>query len=242
MTMKLSKIQEKFIAAIYDKSNLEILPEIVSSDIPKEELVGIYRGNLVGNLVGALRLTFGGVLSFLKDEKFNKLANEFLFKNPSRSNNLDNYGEGFSDFLRQSESDFISDVAQIDWLKQKSYLAKNDETFDLETLKSIKPEDLFDLKFKLSASAFLFESDFNLLSSRCKKNKMKRKNYFLVFRSKMSGVFEVECLRIAPQEYQFLKGVIAKLTLYEIYEKYEVDIQNILQRFLSNGIIVSFYQ
>lgn len=239
--MRLAELQENFISALYDKENDKIINEISLGNIPEIELIGIYRNNLEFNLVNSLKLTFLGVFRFLKEENFLELAREFVFKNPSLSNNLDDYGQGFIDFLRQEKDDFIADVAMIDWFKQQSYLAPNNDDFDLGKLQKLAHETLFDLRFLLSDSAFLLQSDFNLLASRYQKNKMTRQCYFLVWRHKISGVFEVEYLRIAPQEYNFLKGVKDKLTLYEIYEKYEVDIQNILQKFLSNGVIVSFY-
>jgi len=238
--MELSKLQEKFIGAIYDKTNIDVLGEIKSRGIPKEELIGVYRNNLTHNLVNSLKLTFENVFMYLKEDRFLELATEFVFKNPSKSNNLDDYGDSFGEFLLNTEGEFIAGVAKIDWLRQKSYLAKNDSEFDLESLQKVGPQELFDLKFVLSGSVFLLESDYNLLGARRQSSKMKRKGYFLVVRSKISGIFEVETLRIEPQEYQFLKGIIAELTLYEIYEKYEVDIQSILQKFLSNGVIVSF--
>ncbi|MBL6664311.1 MAG: putative DNA-binding domain-containing protein [Rickettsiales bacterium] len=237
----MAKLQEQFITAIYDKPSDEILDEIILSNVPKEELLGIYRNNLECHLVNALKLTFAGVFNILKEEEFLELASEFVFNNPSKSNNLDDYGEGFAEFLRQKKDNFIADLARLDWFKQKSYLAKNNDEFNLEKLQKVSPKELFDLRFVLGDSVFLLESDFNLLANRYQKSKMIRKCYFLVFRHKMSGVFDVESLRIAPQEYKFLKGIEEKLTLYEIYEKYEVDIQNILQKFLSNGVIAAFY-
>ena len=239
--MELSKIQEKFIQAIYDDNNHDILPEIKSRGIVKEELIGIYRNNLTYNLINSLKLTFENVLRFLKEDRFLQIANQFIFENPSKSNNLDDYGENFDEFLRNIEGDFIADVAKLDWLRQKSYLAKNDDEFDLESIREVGSEELFDLKFTLAQSVFLLQSDYNLVAKRKENSKAKRKIFFLVFRTKISGVFEVKLLRIEPQEYQFLQGIIAELTLYEIYEKYEVDIQNILQKFLSNGVIASFY-
>jgi len=238
--MKLAKLQEKFIKAIYDETNLDIFVYIKSRGIPKEELLGVYRNNLEHNLVNSLKLTFENVLRFLKENRFIELAKEFVFKNPSRSNNLDYYGDCFDEFLSLKEGEFIADVARLDWFRQKSYLAKNDVEVDLASLRNIGVQELFDLKFTLSDSVFLLESDYNLLASRKQNAKTKRKSYFMVRRTKISGVYEVESLRIQPQEFQFLKGIISDLTLYEIYEKYEVDIQSILQKFLSNGVIVSF--
>ena len=238
--MKLAKLQEKFITAIYDESNIDVFSEIKSRGITKDELVSIYRNNLAHNLVNSLKLTYENVFRVLKESKFVDIARKFIINNPSKSNNLDDYGENFDEFLRSQEGDYICDIAKLDWLRQKSYLSKNDADFDLETLKQVAPEELFDLKFSLSNSAFTFESNYNLTANRRQNSEMKRKSYFLVHRTKKSGVFEVESLRIEPQQYNFLRGVIDELTLYEIYEKYEVDIQNILQKFLSNGIIVSF--
>lgn len=238
--MKLGDLQQQFILGLYHKPNEELLSQIKKSNIDKEQLIGIYRNNLGHNLLNCLRLTFENVLRFLKDEKFNELANKYLFKNISISNNLDDYGDKFSQFLLKEEGCFIADVAKLDWLKQQSYLAKNDEDFDLDKIKLLPPNELFDLKLKLSNSLFLAVSDYNLLAKRYQNSKSVRQNYFLIYRHKLSGVFEVDFVKISMQEYQFLQAVLDGLNLFEIYEKYEIDIKNILQKFLSNRVIVGF--
>jgi len=238
--MNLLELQTNFINAIYHKPNLDILLEIKEGKAPKEELLGIYKNNLLGNLGNSLKLTFENVLRFLKEERFMELAMEYIVLHPSQSNNLDNYGENFSEFLFKKEGRFISDIAKLDWLKLQSYLAKNTPDIDLKSLQKLKPEDLFNLKFILNDSLFLLESNYNLLSKRRQSKEASRKNYFLIYRHNSSGVFEVVVEKIPKTEFLFLTGVKNKLSLYEIYEKEQIEIHQPLQKYLSNKCLSNF--
>ena len=41
-------------------------------------------------------------------------------------------------------------------------------------------------------------------------------------------------------EFNFLSGVQENLSLYQIYEKYEINIQAVLQKYLANSVLSYF--
>lgn len=227
----LSKMQDSFIDGIYDKSSsFKILPLIKNAKVPKEELFDIYRNNLFSFLKNALRITYPRLYKHLGHKKFTEFANDYIVKNRSITGNLDDYGENFLRNSRQA----LSDLAELEWLEHKSYLAPDCKSIDLEKLQKLPHESLFDVKFNLHPSVFFYNSDYNLLSKQIKLEK--KKIHFLVHRLYL----DVICKKISKKEYDFLLVIKDGLTLYEVYERCQFDIQNYLKKFISNGVISEF--
>lgn len=201
--MKLIELQNKFIDTIYEKSKPEVVAQIKDGKLSKEELIGIYRNNLYGTLKNSLKITYPETHKKIGEKKFSKKCENFIRKNRSRSGNLDDYGEGFAN--------------EIEWLGQKSYLAREVKPIDVEKLKKLSAEKLFDLKFKLHPSCFLHKN-------------------FVIYRQNL----EIKTEKISRSEMNFLKGIKENLSLYEIYEKHNINIQNCLQKYLSNSVLSSF--
>src|SRR3989338_2941344 len=97
-------------------------------------------------------------------------------------------------------------------------------------------EKLFDVKFKLHPSCFLIDSGYNLLSKKKQSKPQKKQNYFVIYRHDI----EVKAERISKGEFNFLSGVKENLSLYQIYEKYKINIQTCLQKYLANSVLSSF--
>lgn len=233
---ELINLQNRFIDGVYDVKNKLILPAIKNGKAPKEELLGIYQNNMSGALTNALRITYPKVFNFLKEKKFNKIALEFIASNRSKSGNLDDYGENFHEILFAKKEYFLSDLAKLEWSKQKAYLASDVAKIDLKKLQSLSEEKLFSLKFKAHPSSNLLVSKYNLLSPR-KQNKLsKNHNYFLIYRHDL----ELKTEKISKSEYDFLAGIENNLTLYQIYNKHRLDIGSYLSKYISNGLLTGF--
>lgn len=233
--MKLARLQNQFIDAIYNQKP-EILALIKNGKAPKEELLDIYQNNLYSTLTNALRITYARVYQFVGEKNFKKFCQEFIKENRSRSGNLDDYGQNFADFLARKNENFLSDLAKLEWFKQQSYLAKDLPEFDLEELQKLPTEKLFDVKFQLHSSCFLLGSNYNLLGQKKQIKPLKKPNYFVIYRHN----FEVKAEKISGAEFNFLNGIKENLSLYQIYEKHQINIQLCLQKYLSNGVIASF--
>ncbi len=231
---EINEIQNNFIDGIYENDN-KIFDSIKSSRISKKELLRIYQNNLYCNLINALRLTYDYLYNYLKEEKFKEFALDFIAKNRSQSTNLDDFGLNFPEFLRE-KNEFYHDLAKISYFKQIAYLGENEADFDIESLQKIKPEKLFDIKFKLSKNCFLFISKFSLFSKRNREIERKKDCYYIIFRN----FFEIEVVKITKKEFNFLNGVKQDLTLFEIYEKYNCDIEKSIQKYISNSVLKSF--
>ena len=233
---KLTDLQNEFIDGVYDEGRLDVLRLIKDGKVPKEELLDIYRNNLYATLTNSLRITYPKVYQFIGEREFKESCREFVRQNRSCGGNLDDYGEGFVDFLAKKEDQFLSDLAKLEWLKHKSYSVRDTPLIGIENLQELSQEKLFDVKFKLHPSCFLLDSSYNLLGKKRQTQPQKRQNYFLVYRQN----FEVRAERIPKGEYNFLRGVEENLGLYQIYEKYEINIHTCLQKYLANGALSEF--
>lgn len=232
----LSKLQNKFIDGVYG-SDLAVLDLVKFDKIKKRDLLGIYQNNLYQNLRHALKLTFENIYDFLGEEKFSDIAQKFIKNNRSQSGNLDEYGEGFARFLKDHKNgEFLCDLAQIDWLKQASYLAKNDTEINLEELRKIDGENFLELKFELSASCFLFESEFSLFAKKSRHKKRQKPCFYLIHR-----IFnEVQIEKINKKEFLFLKNLKDKKTLFDSCKKSNCDVSVTLQKFIAKRVLVDY--
>lgn len=233
---KLTALQNKFIDGVYDETKLDVLRLIKNGKAPKEELLDIYRNNLYTTLTNALRITYPKIYQFVGEKKFKEFCKEFIRRNRSYSGNLDDYGESFANFFTGVDKQFLRELSRLEWRKHKVYLAKDALPLNIKVLQNLPEEQLFDVKFKLHPSCFLIESSYNLLSKKKPIQPKKRQNYFLIYRCD----FEVKVEKIPKAEFNFLNKVKENLSLYQIYEKYKIDVQTCLQKYLSNGVLSEF--
>lgn len=233
---KLLKVQDQFVDAIYDENSKGALKFVKSDNIAKEKLIEIYREGVYETLLNCLRLTYPRVFDFLGKEKSREFSYEFIAKNRSKSANLDHYGEEFGEFLLQKGEDFLANLAKIEWCHQLAFLAKGSDFLDLEKLQNLSEEEICDVKFDLSPSFYVVESDYNLFAKRKQSKKTKRVNYFIIYRFDL----DVREDKISKSEFNFLSGVKEGLSFYEICEKYNLEIGPVLQKFVANKVLSGF--
>ena len=232
----LQTLQNQFINTLYHQDDSLVLASIKDGKASKLELMAIYRNNLFANLANAVSITYPRVYRLMGKRQFDKMSQEFIENNRSHSGNLDNYGEEFAEFLKQKEHLFLSDLACLEWLEHQSYLAKDAKLLDIALLQKLPPEKLFDIKFKIHPACFMYRSNYNLLGNRKQIHPLKKQVNFVVYRDG----FDIEVEKISKDEFNFLDGVKEELSLYQIYEKYEIDVQACLQKYLANGILSEF--
>lgn len=230
---QLKNTQNNFIDNLY-LDNKTVFAEIKPSKVSKTSRIGIYQNNLFENLRNALELTYRNVFKTLGTKKFKEITYQYIKKNRSQSGNLDNYGQNFPEFL---QNDFLQDLAKIDLILQKIYLFADEKPLNIEKLQKIDPEKLFDLKFKLSKTAFLMQSKYSLFATKNRQIPRKNPCFFLIHRE----IFNCQAYKITKKEYQFLQSAQQNMTLYQIYQKYHCDIEKIMQKYIGNRVLIDFY-
>lgn len=86
--------------------------------LPVEHL-RIYQNNIESNLVKTLKNTYPLITKLLGDDFFQTTACHYIAYYPSRSGNLHDYGEYFSDFLAEhppvKHLCYLAEVALFEW-------------------------------------------------------------------------------------------------------------------------------
>ena len=228
--MALKDLQNNFINFLNDEKKADILKFVKKGKIRKEELFQIYRNNLFRNLENSLKITFPLIYQYLGQEQFSKLAEKYIVQNPSKSNNLDNYGQNFA----QNQNEFLQDLSHFEYSCHLSYLAADAEAVNQEDLQKIPTEELFDLKFQLHPSCFLGQSYYNFF---LKKSDQKRKRIinYLIYRHDN----KVKTEKISKSEYIFLEDIKNGLSLFEIYNKYDINIGELLAKYVNKNVIIT---
>ncbi len=81
--------------------------------------VEVHRRAYAARLSEALGETYEGCWRVLGDERFLRVAQDYIARFPSVSHNLSDYGEGFPQFLESGEwiaaAPFLGDLARLEW-------------------------------------------------------------------------------------------------------------------------------
>lgn len=131
------------------------------SELSVRSCADIYRRGYNARLVESLGDTYSATWWTVGDDNFLKLANEFVRNIPSRSFDLSDYGEEFSDFLKNSpvitEIPFVSDLARFEWNFKSLFHSKDvPASENIFSLIGSNP----DVKVRLLPSTILWQSDF----------------------------------------------------------------------------------
>jgi len=145
----LATTQREFIDALY-------------SQTPCDAGVEVYRRNMLANLGGALATTFPVVKRLVGDAFFAEAARQFVPGHPSRSGDLNDYGEAFPAFLERyphaQSLPYLADVARLEWACHESYLSADAAAFDLAALAAVAPDSYPRIRFALHPAVRLVRS------------------------------------------------------------------------------------
>jgi hypothetical protein len=124
--------------------------------------LGLYRGNVQANAIKALSNAYPVVAKLVGDDFFGGLARAFAAATPSTSGDLNEYGEGFADFVATfepaAELAYLSDVALLDWHVHRAHYAADAGPLDLSKLAALPQERFGELRLALHPACALLES------------------------------------------------------------------------------------
>ena len=111
----LRELQSQFMGALLDETVEKASHWVKSSEIPTENRIGIYRGNVRANFLDALRLTFPVARRLVGEDYFNHTARGFHRRHPSQCGDLHPAGRTFAEYLAvlhaADEYRYLKDVA-----------------------------------------------------------------------------------------------------------------------------------
>jgi len=154
--LDLKGIEEGFAA---EKFN-EILIE--NERLPGCVAMGIYRNNSIGARQQALQLIYPVVEKILGGQCFTMMTNDFVTAAPSLDADLNNFGEGFADFLVDQISrhsafadfNYLPDLARLEWGYHAAYYAPEDK--GSSDLSPVSQSDESDKIVQLICSSVLY--------------------------------------------------------------------------------------
>jgi hypothetical protein len=116
---------------------------ILANGLAPEARLNIYRNTFVGTLTTALRLSYPAVHRLVGAPFFESAGCIFIESQPPRSAYLDEYGEGFADFLAAfapaATLPYLPDVARLEWAVNRALHAPDAEALDLGRLAELDP-------------------------------------------------------------------------------------------------------
>ena len=135
----LPELQRAFSAALEDAGCAEVAAQAFRGTVERNVArLAVYRGNVYANCTKALASAFPVVRKIVGEEFFEALAREFVHRHPSRSGDLNRYGDVFADFLavfpHTADLPYLPDVARMEWLVHRAHFAEDPPALDLSFL------------------------------------------------------------------------------------------------------------
>lgn len=119
-------IQRRFLAALYDDGDVGPVAAIAGNGLEPAARLRIYRHACAETQIAAMRTTYPAVLALVGETFFEQAAQGYRRAWPSRSGNLQVFGEHLADYLQglpQAQGvPYLPDVARLEWLRQESVL------------------------------------------------------------------------------------------------------------------------
>ena len=165
--LSLPELQTGFAAALADARHVAaVLPLFSGAPARAQARLAVYRGNVYGNLAKALAGAYPVTRKIVGDEFFAAMAREYAREHPSRSGDLNRYGERLAEFVATfpdtADLPYLPDVARMEWLAHLAYYAADPAPFDVAALADIPDERYAGLTARLAPACALLESSWPL--------------------------------------------------------------------------------
>ena len=135
----------KSLLANVSEANREAANMILGGKLPAVRRLEIYRHNVSTNLCGVLREIYPVILAVVGEKFFRHAAVQFIESHPSRSGDLNQFGQQWAQFLNTyphaAELPYLSDVARLEWCWHEAFHAGDAPSFDLSRLSALPPEE-----------------------------------------------------------------------------------------------------
>lgn len=236
--LALREAQTQFAAAVLDGS---------------DPAYAIYRDNVFSCLCRALAEAYPVVERLVGEGFFRHAASRYISQHPSRSGDLNEFGEHFPGFLRDfaptRELRYLPDVARLEWLCRRALLAADHPPLDRARLAHLPAERYADLRLRIHPSVSLLASDWPV--HRIWQANQPGWTGDLAVDLRLGGVklavkrasHRIELLPLAPGEWEFLCAFAGRLSFGEACDRAlrahpEFDAVPALRKLLEEEVLV----
>lgn len=158
--MSIQNLQAELAEAILD---LDQNTDLIA---PNKNL-SIYKNNIHATLIQTLKSIYPLIVKLVGSDFFLVAAKEYIKQYPSRSGNLHDYGEYFSDFVTHYDPVknliYLSEVAEFEWICHQLFFAADHASFDINELEKLSPEEYDHIRFILHPASQLKKFHFPIL-------------------------------------------------------------------------------
>jgi hypothetical protein len=140
---RLHELQQAFGAALIagDTAAADfVLPDGIAPDAR----LNIYRNTYLGNLVGALRISYPAVRKLVGDEFFEGACRAFIDAHPPQSAYLNDYGAEFAGFVAQfppaTVLPYLDDIVRVEWAVNVALHAEDAPPLDAAKLAGLSED------------------------------------------------------------------------------------------------------
>ncbi len=146
----------------------EIYQSIVDTGkVSAETRLEIYRNAYRYRLIDALAANYPILKIYIGDDQFEDLGIAYLDKYPSNFRSIRWFGDQLVNFLNDNlpykSFPYLSELAKLEWAMTLTFDAADSEIIDIETVKSIPPEDWAKMRLQPHPSTYLLSLSWNVV-------------------------------------------------------------------------------
>jgi len=235
----LAKLQKEFWSALTDSDDAVVASICNDGRLDASDRLEIYRTNVRSLHVSVLMSVYPVCEKILGSDYFKQIAVKYFKQNPSRSVDLNEYGELFADFLQQlsqqrpelTDYPYLADLAQLEWQIQKVYFAADNVKLDVLEFQKTYANNPGEIKFSLQEGMSILESEFPIAelwevhqadSETFVSDMVNQHEYLCVFRNE----YQVSIKKINVDMFRLISLMKNEKKLSEIADAY-VDSQRL---------------
>lgn len=253
----LLKLQQTFQQAILQSAHDEVLSHIKPNHLLSQQTqFNLYKNSITGNLKKALSKIYPVCSQLVGEDFFLAMAGQYISQTPSRTRDLNLYGNDFAEFIADFEPaqslTYLPDVARLEWAWHRVFSAADTVPFDFQKLAECYAAGTENIFFALPPQSTLLTSPYPIDQIWEANHKSHSSDttitlldnsvyYFLIWRNG----FEMCIDSLTPLQWQILCWIQQCFTLNAICEKAEglfpdAAITEILPELVNAGWIASF--
>lgn len=158
--LSLRELQESFLESLFEWHHAAHC----GVEVAQSACIAVYQNNVFENLRRALADVYPVVARLVGEAFFRQTATRYIRLRPSKDANLEQYGDGFADFLAELPQlrvlPYLPDTARLEWLIHESFHAAEAEQRCTERLRRIAPEEYASVRFELHPACRLLTSPY----------------------------------------------------------------------------------
>lgn len=246
----LRELQRRIVGAVFDDKR-----EQLSSLLQPARGLDVYRSSVFTRLGEALESIYPVTMRLVGEAYFRQGAGDYVRRFPSHTGNVQDYGEGFADYLAElpelAALPYLPDVARLELACHRVFHAGEATPVSLDAFAAIAPSRYASLCLRLHPATMFLESPYpvhriwaaNQADGEVETVHLEEGGVHLLISRRGS---EVELLPLGEGEYAFLNELSAGQSLAEAYRTAaahaQFDLTACLVRHAARGLWVGLQE